>query len=95
MIDACHIVPFSKSYDDSIKNGIALCPNMHRAFDRGLISIDDNYCVLVSQNFMETFSHYSIKQYDQKEILLPNDKRLWPGLENLKVHRNSYNWFNN
>jgi len=37
MVDACHIVPFSEAYDDTLTNGIALCPNLHRAFDRGLI----------------------------------------------------------
>jgi putative restriction endonuclease len=35
MIDACHIIPFSESHDDTISNGISLCPNLHRAFDRG------------------------------------------------------------
>jgi putative restriction endonuclease len=49
---------------------------MHRAFDLGLIAIDDDYRVMVSNNFMENFSHYSIKQYDRKEILLPEDKRM-------------------
>lgn len=39
MVDACHIVPFSETYDDSINNGIALCPNLHRAFDRGLLTL--------------------------------------------------------
>lgn len=93
LIDACHIIPFSESYNDTIKNGIALCPNMHRAFDRGLITIDDNYRVLVSKNFMESYSHYSIKQFDRKEILLPENENYWPGLENLRHHRNSFNWF--
>jgi putative restriction endonuclease len=65
MVDACHIVPFSISFDDSLTNGIALCPNMHRAFDRGLIAIDDSYRVVVSKNFMESWSHYSIKQYNR------------------------------
>src|SRR5690606_13110164 len=37
MIDACHIVPFSESHDDTIGNGLSLCPNLHRAFDRHLI----------------------------------------------------------
>jgi putative restriction endonuclease len=87
MIDACHIVPFCKSFDDSLTNGIALCPNMHRAFDRGLIAIDDDYRVMVSKNFMESYSHYSIKQYDRKELLLPEDKRMWPGKENLRRQR--------
>ena len=47
LIDACHIVPFAESYNDTITNGIALCPNLHRAFDRGLIAISDNYEVLL------------------------------------------------
>lgn len=46
-IDACHIVPFSLTHDDHITNGIALCPNMHRAFDRGLLSIDSQYRIIV------------------------------------------------
>ena len=36
----CHIVPFSvghKDRVDKVDNGIALCPNLHRAFDRGLV----------------------------------------------------------
>jgi putative restriction endonuclease len=49
MVDACHIVPFSISYDDTITNGLALCPNLHRAFDRGLIAISDDYRVVVSE----------------------------------------------
>ncbi len=40
MIDGCHIIPFSKNYNDTIINGITLCPNLHKAFDRALITID-------------------------------------------------------
>ncbi|WP_201288840.1 HNH endonuclease signature motif containing protein [Polaribacter septentrionalilitoris] len=40
MIDACHIVPFSISNDDTIPIGISLSPNLYRAFDRGLITIN-------------------------------------------------------
>lgn len=60
MIDACHIVPFSESYNDIVTNGIALCPNLHRAFDSGLISIDENYKVIVSNTFIEERNNYSI-----------------------------------
>src|SRR5690606_37147208 len=31
-IDACRIVPFAVAHDDEVTNGIALCPNLHRAF---------------------------------------------------------------
>lgn len=87
MIDGCHIVPFSKSYNDTLSNGIALCPNLHRAFDRGLISLDDQYRVLVSKNFTESESDYSIRKYEGKEIILPKNKNCVPGRENMRWHR--------
>jgi putative restriction endonuclease len=88
MIDACHIVPFSKSYDDTISNGLALCPNLHRAFDRGLISIDDNYRVIVSQKFAESQeTSYSIKKLAGTAILLPSEPGFLPSKVNLAWHR--------
>ena len=52
IINACHIIPFSESHDDTITNGISLCPNLHRAFDRGLVALDPEYRVLI-EPFME------------------------------------------
>lgn len=89
MIDACHIVPFSVSYDDTIRNGIALCPNLHRAFDRGLIAIDINYKVVVSKLFREDETGYSIRSFEGKEIKLPNLKSHYPLKENFDWHRNT------
>lgn len=88
MIDACHIVPFTISHDDTIGNGLALCPNLHRAFDRGLISIDDNYRVIVASNFIENSqSPYQIKIFDGKQLLLPDNQNLFPSLENIRRHK--------
>lgn len=91
MIDACHIVPFSESYDDTITNGIALCPNLHRAFDRGLIAIDDNFKVLVRPDFVEnTKSSYTIRQFNGVTINLPAESKNHPRLENLYLHRRKF-----
>lgn len=60
MTGAFRIVPFSENYDDTVSNGIALCPNLQRALDRGVIGIDDNYRVMVSDSFKEEDSSYSI-----------------------------------
>jgi putative restriction endonuclease len=87
MVDACHIIPFSFSYDDTISNGLALCPNLHRAFDRGLIAIDDDYRVLVSDSFVEEESRYSIRQFAGKDILLPAKEEFWPDREKLRWQR--------
>jgi putative restriction endonuclease len=87
MIDACHIIPFSVSYDDTITNGIALCPNLHRAFDRGLISIDSNFRVIVSKSFKEDETNYSIKVFEGKKIKLPRQKEFFPTHGNFEWHQ--------
>lgn len=87
MVDACHIVPFSESYDDTITNGIALCPNLHRAFDRGLIAIDEKYRVMVSPTFMEDNNTYSIRTFENKEISLPDKEDFYPSKINFEWHR--------
>jgi putative restriction endonuclease len=89
MVDACHIVPFAESYDDTIKNGIALCPTLHRAFDRGLIGIDDDYKVILNANFKESEVSYSIKQFIGESILLPQNPEYYPSIENLRKQRGS------
>ncbi|SDG56131.1 HNH endonuclease [Psychroflexus sediminis] len=88
LVDACHILPFSLSNDDTVGNGITLCPNLHRAFDRGLIFIDENYKVEVNKNFIENSdSSYSIKQFKNKQIKLPNNPSYYPKIENLVKHK--------
>jgi putative restriction endonuclease len=92
MVDACHIVPFSKGYDDTIVNGISLTPSIHRAFDRGLISISDDYKVLMSNKFIENNSPYRLSQFEGKTIHLPTDKTNYPSAQNLKNHRTRFNF---
>jgi putative restriction endonuclease len=86
MIDACHIVPFSISKDDTIQNGISLCPNLHRAFDRGLITINKDFIVRVSPILKENDSIFSIRQFDGKSIQLPQSEKWHPSIEGLKWH---------
>lgn len=86
MIDACHIVPFSESHNDTLSNGISLCPNLHRAFDRGLIAFNENYEVVVSSAFVEQPSPYSIGQFAGKRMILPNEQKYFPDLKNFQWH---------
>ena len=79
MIDACHIRPWSKTKDDSIQNGIALTPTLHRAFDRGIIRINADYTVAISADLTENEnSPFSLKQFEGKRILLPGREEWWP-----------------
>ena len=91
MIDACHIVPFSDGYNDTLINGIALCPNLHRAFDRGLISVSNDYKVILNNNFIENKeSSLNLTQFDGEIINLPNKEEFYPSLENFSHHRKRF-----
>ena len=87
LIDACHIIPFHLEHDDTIGNGIALCPNLHRAFDNGLITIDTDYRIIVSKKFLENnTSTHSIRQFNAKELILPENKLFRPRKDVLQWH---------
>ena len=88
MIDACHIVPFSHSKDDRVTNGLALCPNLHRAFDRGLVSVDAQLKVLVSLSIAEDESNvYALRKLEGKRLNLPFGAIHYPSGVNLAWHR--------
>ena len=87
MVDACHIIPFSFSNDDTIQNGISLSPNLHRAFDRGLITINQDFIVRVSPLVQESKSTYSISQFEGQQITLPEQQNWYPSLESLIWHK--------
>ena len=91
MVDACHIIPFSDGFNDTISNGLSLCPNLHRAFDRELIAINNDFIVIVNKNFSEFFqSSYNIKQFEGKRICLPSKDLHFPSFESLDYHRKKF-----
>jgi putative restriction endonuclease len=86
LVEAAHVLPVqAKETIDDIRNGIALSPTYHRAYDGGLIYLDENYEMkinparelqLVTLNLdggIEEFKHHL-----NKRIYLPQDKRQWP-----------------
>jgi putative restriction endonuclease len=84
LVDACHIAPWSEYHDDTITNGITLSPNLHRAFDKGLFTIDEEYRFRIYEHFTESFSPFNLHQFEGKEIHLPKNKSYWPKTDNFK-----------
>jgi putative restriction endonuclease len=79
LLDACHIVPWSESHDDTIGNGLALCPNLHRAFDRHLFWVDGDYRVRVAEGFGELGGHdYGVQRFNGQRLRLPKVRAWWP-----------------
>ena len=90
LLDACHIVPWAVGHDDTIGNGLALCPNLHRAFDRHLFWIDTDYRVRVAEGFGELGGHdYGVQRFNGQPLRLPKVRAWWPRPENLLAQRSS------
>jgi len=85
LVDAAHILPVSvTSSIDDVRNGIALSPTYHRAFDLGLIYLDQDYVMRINaQKEMQltTLNLTSgIEQFKSSlgRIHLPADRRQKP-----------------
>ncbi|WP_167611458.1 HNH endonuclease [Maribellus sediminis] len=90
LVDACHITPFAESYNDSIRNGLALSPTFHRAFDRGLIAISDQYRILVHPKLKDYKPEAGIRQFENKDIFLPSNTKFHPSVNHLREHRSKF-----
>lgn len=86
--DAAHIIPFSVSYNDDIRNGMSLCKLHHWAFDAGLISVNEAYEVIVSPSVTEQGPTASmLARLRDRQIWLPCGEAYRPAQDALTWHR--------
>ncbi|MBD1547163.1 HNH endonuclease [Roseibium aggregatum] len=83
-VEAAHIIPVEKGGNDSVQNGIALSGTVHWMFDRGLLSLGDDYSILPSRHLNYDVSHLLNK--DMKANV-PSESRLRPHPHYLAWHR--------
>lgn len=48
-VQAAHIRPVAAGGPDSLRNGLALSGTVHWMFDRGLVSVDDDFIILIAE----------------------------------------------
>ncbi|WP_236102220.1 HNH endonuclease, partial [Methylotetracoccus oryzae] len=90
-VDAAHIVPWSVSRNDDIRNGMALCKLCHWAFDRGMMSISDSYTVVLSRNLSSDNNAAGLLGVlTGRRLVGPLANELWPHRDNLAWHRKQY-----
>ena len=86
--EAAHIIPFTNSNNDDVRNGISLCKLHHWAFDRFLFSVDESYYVTVSDLMTENGpAEWKLASLDGTGILLPEQQELYPAKEAFAWHR--------
>jgi putative restriction endonuclease len=88
LVDAAHILPVGAPGSlDSVVNGIALSPTYHRAYDLGLIYLDDDYNMRLNNAEIERVRALRLDggidafQAPLGRVFLPPDRHQWPNVE--------------
>lgn len=91
LVEGAHIIPWSESKNDDPRNGLALCKNHHWMFDVYLLTVQPDYRIKLSSWLKEEGGKIeSTLAWDQKEILLPNNRRFLPDEKALKDHNEQF-----
>ena len=89
---ASHIVAWASDKNNRMnpENGLCLSATYDAAFDKHLISFDDDYRMIVSKDIKDYYTNDITKEYfkkfEGKQILLPS--RYLPNKKLLEKHRN-------
>jgi putative restriction endonuclease len=91
VVEAAHIVPWSKSKNDDVRNGIALCPTCHWGFDEGMLAVSEDYKVVTSRS-IGTDPNFPglLSMLPGRTIIPPVDRDHWPAPEYLAEHRRQW-----
>ena len=87
---ASHIKPWAKDQNNRLNphNGICLNSIHDKAFDRGLITIDKDYNIVISNRLKDYYSNQFIddvfRKYERQKIIIPS--KFEPSLEFLEYH---------
>lgn len=85
MVQAAQIEPFAVEGNDDPRNGLALTPDMHWAMDKNVIAPTADYTWKISREIAARLpGHLSLTKLEEKELILPKDKRFWPKREYLE-----------
>ena len=88
-VQAAHIWGVGEGGPDVVQNGLALSGTIHWLFDRHLISLTNDYRLLVSHNKVPAELRVMFER-QMDRIQLPSDKRLWPHPNYVERHREKF-----
>lgn len=84
-VQAAHIRPVAAGGSDSVRNGLALSGTVHWMFDRGLVSVDDDFTILTATGRLPDAVIRLLRQ--DRKIAVPSKHENWPHPTHLHFHR--------
>ena len=88
-VEAAHIRPVEHGGPDTVRNGLALSGTIHWMFDRGLISLSDEYEIMVSRQVNNPDDVWQLMNMDRKATI-PAISHQRPHPRYLEWHREQY-----
>lgn len=85
-VQAAHIRPVESEGSDAVRNGLALTGTLHWMFDRGLLSVAEDWTILISRNKVPT-DVVDRLILPHGKLCLPKNEKDWPHPANLRWHR--------
>ncbi|PTR36694.1 HNH endonuclease [Rhodococcus sp. OK611] len=90
-LDAAHITPYLGKLSNPMQNGILLRTDIHKLYDRHLITILDDYTVALAPSIRTSNTYQGLHG---REITLPIAHIHRPDRAALSLHRSNCNWIN-
>jgi putative restriction endonuclease len=84
-VQAAHIRPVADSGPDPVRNGLALCSTVHWMFDRGLLSLGDDYTILTASEKVPDMIHRLVNP--DRKLRIPDQPEFRPHPQFLQYHR--------
>jgi putative restriction endonuclease len=91
LVDAAHILPVgAKGSSDRIQNGVCLAPTYHRAYDLGIIYIDDRYVVKANSAKLDQLRLLRLDRGERQLVAslgplsLPKLRDDWPSIDMIR-----------
>jgi putative restriction endonuclease len=88
-VQAAHIRPVADDGPDIVQNGLALSATAHWLFDRHMISVSDDFRLLVADNRVPSELRSLFREAEGR-LHLPRDPTLWPQPRFLAHHRDRF-----
>lgn len=100
LLEACHIVPWAEctpAEQVDPRNGILLNRLHHGMFDRGFMTIDENFHIYIDKEKSRSWGNDQVRHAIAKDVhsttmTMPADKALWPDGRFIKAHNESFGW---
>ncbi|OPY93071.1 MAG: hypothetical protein A4E73_00488 [Syntrophaceae bacterium PtaU1.Bin231] len=87
-LEAAHIKPYTESGPHDVRNGILFRSDIHRLFDKGYVTVSEDYRFEVSRRIKEEFEngrdYYALHG---QRLLLPRGSEFWPRREYIQWHQ--------